>query len=108
MFPMKYLQVAAISMAVLAPSATFAAAPHTDLPTCYIHVHDGCFNTTPQCSDDDYQGFLENCDTAYPKDKTAKPLGFSAQRAPDRQTINSKAYKQKMQQLNVMSRKRGG
>jgi hypothetical protein len=44
-----------------------AAAAHWDRPSCYIDVHDGCFNNTNHpCTDEEYQGFLENCDTAYP------------------------------------------
>lgn len=59
----RFLLIAATVM-----TAGTALAQHTDRPTCYIAVHDGCFNNTDSpCSDEDYQDFLDNCDVAYPK-----------------------------------------
>ena len=48
-------------------AVTSGANAHWDRPSCYIEVHYGCYvDTDHPCSDEDYQGFLENCDTAYP------------------------------------------
>ena len=54
--------------ATLAIFTTAASAAHWDRPSCYIDVHDGCFNTggTP-CSQEEYEEFLDMCDVAYPK-----------------------------------------
>lgn len=59
----RFLLIAATVM-----TAGTALAQHSDRPTCYISVHDGCFNNTEHpCSDQEYQDFLDNCDVAYPK-----------------------------------------
>lgn len=51
-----------------------AAAPHWDRPSCYVHVHDGCYNNQTQpCTDDEYQEFLDGCDTTYPN-RPVRPI----------------------------------
>ena len=63
------------TLAIAAPA--MAAGPHWDRPSCYVHVHDGCYNNTNSpCSDDEYQGFLDNCDQTYPN-KPIRPLGVA-------------------------------
>ena len=48
--------------------STTAYSDHWDLPSCYIDVHDGCFNDTrTPCSREDYEGFLDDCDDQYSK-----------------------------------------
>ena len=58
-------------------SAAFAGGPpHTNLPTCYAHVNSGCFvgQTTP-CTDEEYQGFLDNCHETYPSGSRPSGIG---------------------------------
>lgn len=53
----------ALSVAVPAQ----AAAPHWDLPSCYVHVHDGCYNNQDQpCTNEEYDEFLDGCHSTYP------------------------------------------
>ena len=65
------------TLAIAAPA--MAAGPHWDRPSCYVHVHDGCYNNTNSpCSDDEYQGFLDNCDQTYPNKPVRRALKLSA------------------------------
>ena len=61
-------KVALGALVALALFTTSTYADHWDRPSCYIDVHDGCFNTggTP-CSQEEYEEFLDMCDVAYPK-----------------------------------------
>ncbi|WP_421855410.1 hypothetical protein [Oricola sp.] len=57
----------AAAMTAFANSA-LAGPPHWDKASCYIHVHDGCYNNqTSPCSDAEYQGFLADCNKTYPQ-----------------------------------------
>jgi hypothetical protein len=62
-----------VPMVLLGTAAAHAAAePHTNLPTCYIHVHDGCFNNqTEPCTTEEYNNYLDGCDAAYPSARPA-------------------------------------
>jgi hypothetical protein len=100
------IAIRTIALFTLLSSATYAG-PHSDLPTCYIDVHSGCFNTKPHCSQEDYEAFLENCDTAYPNAAPANPKPFSVFKMPNQQMVASVAYKQKMRQLNLRSKRAG-
>jgi hypothetical protein len=61
-----------VPMSLLGVSAASAAAPHSNLPTCYIHVHDGCFNNQSEpCTDEEYDNYLDGCDAAYPSARPA-------------------------------------
>ncbi|MDH3639933.1 MAG: hypothetical protein OES09_15940 [Gammaproteobacteria bacterium] len=63
----KYLSYLIGSIA-LCGAMTAVAEPHWGLPSCYIHVHDGCYNNTDSpCTDDEYNDFLDGCDVAYPQ-----------------------------------------
>ena len=46
---------------------TTTAQAHWDRPSCYIDVHEGCFNSgrTP-CTQKEYEEWLDSCDEAYP------------------------------------------
>ena len=51
-----------------------AGEPHWDRPSCYIHVHDGCFNNQDQpCTDEEYDEFLDGCDQTYPSSAGIRP-----------------------------------
>lgn len=67
-----------MATAAIAIFTTTASAAHWDRPSCYIDVHDGCFNTggTP-CSQEEYEEFLDMCDVAYPAILNI-PLGLTA------------------------------
>jgi hypothetical protein len=64
----KYYKLIAAS-ALLSLGSVFAHAGdnHWDLPSCYIDVHNGCFNKGTKCSREDYDGFLQECDDNYSK-----------------------------------------
>ena len=74
-----------ISTVLAAAAIVFAtsANAHFDRPSCYIEVHDACFNnTTSPCTNEDYQGFLDNCDATYPS-VVPLPLGPQSLISPD-------------------------
>lgn len=64
----RIIRLVITSAATLVATSAFAAADHWDRPSCYISMHNGCFNdsTTRPCTDAEYRDLLENCDTAYP------------------------------------------
>jgi hypothetical protein len=68
--------VATIALFGTIASTAFAGPPHTNLPTCYAHVNSGCFvdQTTP-CTDEEYQGFLDNCHETYPSGSRPSGIG---------------------------------
>jgi hypothetical protein len=75
-------------------------AAHWDRPSCYIDVHDGCFNTQPPCSKEDYNLLLDNCDTTYPSGNVVKPK-YGVLVAPTKAVIDSRAYRLKMERLRT-------
>ena len=63
-----YLKLIAASVLISFGAASAqAAGDHWDLPSCYISVHDGCFNQGSKCSREDYKEFLKDCDDQYSK-----------------------------------------
>jgi hypothetical protein len=81
---------------------TTAANAHWDKPSCYIEVHDGCFNTQPPCSDEDYNDFLDNCDAAYPDEARAALRLKAPSGEPSAATLASPVYKRKIRQLMLV------
>lgn len=66
MFMRTKLALAAATAIALFTTSTYAE--HWDRPSCYIDVHDGCYNNTSNpCTKEEYEGLLDNCDTTYPK-----------------------------------------
>ena len=96
------LKCIAVSMVVF--GATSAYAGHWDRPSCYIDVHNGCFNVPPPCSSQDYNDLLDNCDATYPSAGGAQRLKYNNAVAPTKKTINSSAYKKKIRGLMQSTR----
>ncbi|MCK5746226.1 MAG: hypothetical protein KAH44_08415 [Oricola sp.] len=69
------LRVIAAMTAVAAIAGQAQAANHTDRVSCYFYVNDGCYNHSPNCTRDEYESLLENCDTEYPFVKTRSLRG---------------------------------
>jgi len=62
------------TLAVAAPA--LAGPPHWDKASCYVHVHDGCYNNQSQpCTNEEYQDFLDGCDATYPN-RPGRPVGI--------------------------------
>jgi hypothetical protein len=91
------LKYMAAFIAIFGTTSAYGA--HWDRPSCYIDVHNACFNTQPPCSNEDYNDFLDNCDATYPNAGGAKRLKYNNALAPNNQTINSSAYKKKIRKI---------
>ena len=94
------IRVSLASAALIVTGGTAQA--HWDLPSCYIEVHDGCFNSQPPCSEEDYDGFLDECDDAYPASAPVQRTGYNQLIAPSQQVIRSRAYRQKIQRMKAL------
>ena len=68
--------VAVTAAAAIAGQAQ--SANHTDRVSCYFYVNDGCYNVSPNCTKEEYESLLENCDTAYPLGKARSLRGPKA------------------------------
>jgi hypothetical protein len=61
-----------------------------DLPSCYIEVHGSCFNVRPNCTREDYELLLDNCDDAYDKAVAVPRPGYSATLSPQLKKYQSR------------------
>lgn len=72
------LRIIAAMTAVAAIAGQAQAANHTDRVSCYFYVNDGCYNHSPNCTKEEYESLLGNCDTEYPQGKARFSRGAKA------------------------------
>ncbi|MEN0000350.1 MAG: hypothetical protein AAF940_05645 [Pseudomonadota bacterium] len=77
---LKQLKIAAMGGFALALGfAGVANASHNSRFTCYVHVHETCFNSSkPNCSQEEYEWGLDECDNTYPNSKPVRKPAFGA------------------------------
>ena len=60
---------------LMMPAVSFAAVDHNSAMSCYAYVHSQCYgNGKNNCSDDDYNWGLDQCDQYYPSAKIKRPV----------------------------------
>ncbi len=90
----KYIKCLFGALALCGALTAAAAEPHWDLPSCYIHVHDGCYNNTDSpCTDVEYYNFLDGCDAAYPQAQPVPRPASNQMKLPDQRIPNGSKYR---------------
>ena len=71
---LKFISGAVLATSIAAPAA--AELDHSNLITCYAYVHGQCYgNGQNNCSTEDYNWGLDQCDGYYPQAQVVKPKG---------------------------------
>ena len=68
----KFLTAAAVLAGLATPA--FADLDHSTIMGCYASVHAQCYgDNSPGCSDESYQGGLDECDSSYGNTAEVRP-----------------------------------